>query len=105
MYFATDNGTLKPESEPALKEMAKLLSAQPALKVFIVGHTDNVGPSARNLDLSQKRADSVLKALVANYQIDGKRLGARGIGPLSPVAPNKSEDGRAKNRRVELVER
>jgi len=69
-----------------------------------VGHTDNVAGVDSNMKLSQARADSVVKALVSQYGIDAKRLTAYGVGPLAPVAPNKTEEGRAKNRRVELVE-
>jgi OmpA-OmpF porin, OOP family len=105
VYFDTDSATLKPESDDALKEIANLLSSHAAMKVFIVGHTDSVGQASRNVDLSQKRAESVVKALVSRYHIDAKRLEGRGVGPLAPVASNRSEDGRAKNRRVELVER
>jgi outer membrane protein OmpA-like peptidoglycan-associated protein len=70
----------------------------------LVGHTDNVAGVDSNMKLSQARADSVVKALVSQYGIDAKRLTAYGVGPLAPVAPNKTEEGRAKNRRVELVE-
>jgi outer membrane protein OmpA-like peptidoglycan-associated protein len=105
VYFDTDRDTLKAESDPALKEMAKLLDTQTALKVFIVGHTDNAGQTAHNLELSQSRAASVVKALSSRYHIDGKRLEARGVGSLAPVASNRTEEGRARNRRVELVER
>jgi len=105
VYFDTDSATIKPESDSALKEMAKLLSQDASLKVFIVGHTDNVGLSGHNLDLSQKRAEAVVKTLVTKHHIDAKRLEGRGVGPLAPVAANRTEVGRAKNRRVELVEK
>jgi len=105
VFFDTDRDTLKAESDAALKEMATLLNAHPALKVFIVGHTDNAGQPGRNLELSQSRAASVAKALTSRYHIDGKRLEAKGVGPLAPVASNRTEAGRARNRRVELVER
>jgi OOP family OmpA-OmpF porin len=105
IYFDTDSATLKAESDPALKEMAHLLTEHPGFKVFIVGHTDNAGQAAHNLELSQTRAASVMKALVTRYRIDSKHLEARGVGSLAPVASNHTEDGRAKNRRVELVER
>lgn len=105
VYFDTDRAEIKPESEAALKEMAKLLAQNASLNVFIVGHTDNVGPLAHNLDLAQRRAQAVVAALTTQYGVAGRRLEARGVGPLAPVAPNKTEDGRARNRRVELVER
>jgi outer membrane protein OmpA-like peptidoglycan-associated protein len=104
IYFDTDKAEIKPGSEPTLKEMAKLLRENPGLKVYIVGHTDNVGSLTYNLDLSQRRAESVVKALVTLHGADRNRMVAKGVGPLSPVAPNKNEEGRGKNRRVELVE-
>lgn len=105
ILFDTDSGVLKAESDPALLEMAKLLKSNPSMKVFIVGHTDNAGQPAHNLDLSQSRALSVVKALVTRHHIDAKRLEGKGVGSLAPIASNRSEEGRAKNRRVELVER
>ncbi len=104
IYFDSAKSDLKPESEPTLAEIAKLLKQQPALKVFIVGHTDMVGDPAANLKLSQARAQSVITALVTKYGIADSRLTAFGNGPYAPVASNKTEEGRAKNRRVELVE-
>ena len=71
--------------------------------MHIVGHTDSQGTTARNLDRSQKRAESVIKALTTEYKIDGKRLSAKGIASYAPVASNDSDAGREKNRRVELV--
>ena len=103
IYFDTGSAVIKPESEPALNEMVKLLKASPALKAFIVGHTDNVGALEMNLKLSADRADSLVKALVARG-IQTTRLKGAGVGPYSPVASNKEEDGRAQNRRVEMVE-
>ncbi|CAB3720056.1 Peptidoglycan-associated lipoprotein [Achromobacter deleyi] len=103
VYFDTDKAEVKPESKAALDEMGKLLKANPNLKVYVVGHTDNQGTLARNLDLSQKRADAVVKALEADYKIAAARLSPRGVASLAPVAANDAEAGRAKNRRVELV--
>ena len=104
IYFDTAKSDLKPESEPALAEVAKLLKENPALKVFVVGHTDMVGDPAANMKLSQARAQAVVSALVAKHGIAAPRLTAFGAGPYAPVASNKTEEGRAKNRRVELVE-
>jgi len=104
IYFDFNKSELKPESEPALNEIAKLLTGSPNLKVFIVGHTDNVGGIDYNTKLSQARADAVVKALTTKYKVTPQRLKAYGVGQLAPVAPNKTEEGRAKNRRVELVE-
>ncbi len=103
IYFDTGMAVLKPESKPQLDEMAKLMSLDPALKVFIVGHTDNQGGLEGNLALSQKRADAVVAALAAQYKVDARRMLARGVAGFAPVASNGSEAGRAKNRRVELV--
>lgn len=103
IYFDTDKSDIKPESKAALAEMAKLLQQEPQLKVYIVGHTDNQGTVARNVDLSQKRADAVVKALSGEYKVDAKRLAAKGVASYAPVASNDAEAGREKNRRVELV--
>jgi len=103
VYFDTGKWDVKPESAPALDEMVKLLKNQPALKVYIVGHTDTQGNLAGNLDLSQRRAEAVVKALEAQYKVDPKRLVAKGVASLAPVATNDSDAGRERNRRVELV--
>ena len=84
--------------------VAKLLRDNAGLRVYIVGHTDNAGALDGNLALSQRRADAVVAALVGTHKIDAKRLAARGVASLSPVASNRAEPGRARNRRVELVE-
>lgn len=104
IFFDTGKSELKPESAAAVGEVAKLLKADPALKVYVVGHTDNTASLDLNLRLSQARAEAVMQALVASpHGIAAGRLAARGVGPLTPVANNDSEEGRAKNRRVELV--
>ena len=104
IHFDTAKSDLKPESDPAIGEIVKLLTANPALKVYIVGHTDMVGDTASNVKLSQSRAQSVVSALVSKHGIAAGRLIAFGAGPYAPVASNKTDEGRAKNRRVELVE-
>jgi len=104
ILFDFDKAAIKPESEPQLTEMAKFLQANPQARVFVTGHTDNKGTLDYNLALSGRRADAVIKALAARYRIDSKRMTARGLGPLAPVASNRSEDGQAKNRRVEMAE-
>jgi len=104
IYFDFNKSDVKPESEPALQEINKLLSVNPNLKVFIVGHTDNVGGIDYNMKLSQARADAVVKVLITQYKVNPQQMKAYGVGQLAPVAPNKTEEGRAKNRRVELVE-
>ena len=79
------------------------MKSETALKVFVVGHTDNVGGLEGNMKLSQDRADAVVQALVHDHGIAASRLKSFGAGPYAPVASNDTEDGRAKNRRVELV--
>ncbi len=103
IYFDFNKADVKPESEPALKEISRLLSQSPQMKLYVVGHTDNVGGLDYNMKLSQARADAVVKDLVSKYKVAPDRLKANGIGPLAPVTSNDSEDGKAKNRRVELV--
>lgn len=103
LYFDTGKSEIKPESKEQLAEMANLLQAQPALRVYIVGHTDSQGKLEANITLSQQRAQSVATALVTGYKIEPKRLEARGVGSLVPVASNAADAGRARNRRVELV--
>jgi len=105
IYFDTAKADLKPESAPALQEIGKLMQQDAKLKLYVVGHTDSVGELQANMDLSRRRADAVLKALTTTYGVAPDRLQAFGSGPLAPVASNKDEAGRAKNRRVELVER
>jgi outer membrane protein OmpA-like peptidoglycan-associated protein len=104
IYFDTAKSNLKPESGPAIVEIAKLLAGNPTLKVYIVGHTDMVGDANANQMLSQARAQSVINELITRHGISDARMTARGLGPYAPVASNKTEEGRAKNRRVELVE-
>lgn len=103
IYFDSGKAEVKPESEAALVEIAKLLVQEQGIKVYIVGHTDNVGNFDANLKLSRARAEAVVKALVARHKIEPGRLQAHGVSSLAPVAANGSEEGRAKNRRVELV--
>ena len=104
IYFDFNKADVKPESDPTLKEIATLLKQNTKLNVYIVGHTDNVGSLSANMDLSQRRAEAVVQALVSKHGVEAKRLKAHGVGPLCPVATNKTDEGRAKNRRVEVVE-
>ncbi len=104
IYFDFDKAEIKPESEPAIKEIAKLLQENKALKLYVVGHTDNIGNIDYNMKLSKARADAVVKELTTKYKVGLDRLKAYGVGSLAPVATNKTDEGRAKNRRVELVE-
>jgi outer membrane protein OmpA-like peptidoglycan-associated protein len=103
IYFDFDKAVVKSESKPQLDEIAKLMKANPELQVLIVGHTDNKGKLAYNQSLSLKRAKAVVDALVKTYGIPAARMTAVGVGPAAPLASNDSEEGQAKNRRVELV--
>jgi outer membrane protein OmpA-like peptidoglycan-associated protein len=103
--FDTNKAVIREQSGEQLEQMAKALKASPAQKVFIVGHTDDQGEFEANVSLSQKRAQAVAEALAGKYGIAANRMTARGVANLAPVASNGSEEGRAKNRRVELVAR
>lgn len=103
IYFDTDKSEIKPTSETALVEIGNLLRQNPQLKIYLVGHTDNGGTLNYNMDLSHRRAEAVVSALIKKQGADPKQLVAKGVGPLAPVASNQTEEGRAKNRRVELV--
>lgn len=102
ILFDTGKASIKPESKALLDEVVALLKNDSALKLSVVGHTDNVGDRKANLELSKQRAASVMRALVAGG-VDAKRLKSDGKGDGEPVADNRTEDGRARNRRVELV--
>jgi len=104
IQFDFDKADIKPDSAPQLEEMAKALKADLKLSVLIVGHTDNQGKLDYNTALSQRRAEAVVKALSGKYGIDARRMRAKGVASLAPVATNRTEEGRAENRRVEMVE-
>ena len=103
ILFDTNKADIKPESKPALEEIAKLLKSDANLKLRVVGHTDNQGNLDGNIALSKRRAESVNAALASQYGVASQRLSAFGVADLAPVASNAQEDGRSKNRRVELV--
>lgn len=92
-----------PGSETALSQIAKVLQENPKLELIIEGHTDNVGGAQFNLELSRKRAEAVKRWLVDKVGISEVRLTTVGYGLSRPIADNSTEEGRAKNRRVELV--
>ena len=104
IYFDFNKADVKPESDATLDEMAKLLKQTPARKLLVVGHTDNVGSFTFNMDLSQRRAAAVVAALTTRFGVGKDRLTPVGVSFASPVASNTDEGGRAKNRRVELVD-
>ena len=104
LFFDTGKSDLKPESAPQLAEMARFLESHPAMRVLVVGHTDNQGALDANLDLSRRRAAAVVAALAREQDVLAARLTAQGIGMAAPVSTNTTDAGRAKNRRVELVQ-
>lgn len=103
LHFANDSAAIDPSSKATLGEMAKLMTGHPALKVYIVGHTDDTGSAAHNLALSQQRAQAVVQELASEYHVPASRMTAEGVASWAPVASNATEAGRAQNRRVELV--
>ena len=105
VQFDTGKATLKPESAAILDQVVALLKQDTALKLEVQGHTDNVGAPAANLKLSQDRALSVKDYVVTKGGIAAARLTTAGFGDTKPVAPNTTDEGRAQNRRVELVKK
>lgn len=105
ILFDTGKATIKPESAAVLAQIAELLKTDAALALEIQGHTDNVGAAAANLTLSQQRAAAVKDYLVRTHAIAAARLTTAGFGDTKPVADNATDDGRAQNRRVELVKK
>src|ERR1019366_1917996 len=100
--FDTGKSTIRPDSEPALNEVIKLLQANPSWAMVVAGHTDNVGTKATNLSLSRERAQSVISWLSV-HGVEAARLVPAGFGDTRPIAENKDDEGRQKNRRVDLV--
>jgi outer membrane protein OmpA-like peptidoglycan-associated protein len=103
IHFDTDKDTLRADSNAMLDEISHLLTSNPQVRLHVVGHTDSQGTPDHNLDLSRRRAATVVHALTSHYNIAPARLDSFGCGPYAPVASNADEDGQAKNRRVELV--
>jgi len=103
IYFDFGSATIKPESEPVLKEIADAMAANRAWKLNVEGYTDNVGGDAANVELSRRRAAAVKDTLTARFHVDAARLAAAGFGATHPREPNDTAEGRARNRRVELV--
>ncbi len=104
IYFDTAKADIRPESDAVIAEIAKLLGSIAALNVYVVGHTDSVGSLDANMKLSKDRAEAVAKALIGKHGIAPDRLKSHGVASLAPVASNNTEDGKQKNRRVELVQ-
>jgi OOP family OmpA-OmpF porin len=105
IVFEDDKDYFRPESRAAIEQVAALLKARPEMRLHIVAHTDSLGDTEYFLHLSWSRAKAVLAALVRDHGIAESRLEPHGAGPLFPVASNRTAAGRAKNRRIELVER
>ncbi|MBD3225209.1 MAG: OmpA family protein [Caldithrix sp.] len=104
IHFDTGKWNIKPESEPALKVIADFLKGHAQSRYYIVGHTDNVGNFADNMTLSEKRAQAVMTALTTEYGVDQKQIQAYGVASLCPITSNRTDAGKAKNRRVDIVE-
>jgi outer membrane protein OmpA-like peptidoglycan-associated protein len=102
IYFDFNSATIKPESEAVLQEIAGIMQKDPDWKLDVRGHTDNVGDDSFNLGLSQRRAAAVKDALVRRYKIPPDHLATSGYGASQPIETNKTMEGRARNRRVEL---
>jgi len=100
--FATGKADIKPESQKIVDQVAEMMKANPTLKVSIEGHTDNVGTPAGNKTLSDARAKAVTKA-ITTAGVEAARLSAKGWGQEKPVADNTTEEGKAQNRRVNIV--
>ena len=103
ILFDTGKSDIKPESAEVLNSITEYLNANPAVKIYIVGHTDNVGTLAINMTLSKARAESIMNYLITTGKISASRLLSDGVGPLCPVSTNATEDGKRLNRRVEIV--
>ena len=102
IHFDVNSATVKPESMGTINQITKLLKENPALKLEIGGHTDSTGDAAKNVQLSQERAEAV-KKLLAAQGVDASRLTAKGYGATKPIASNDALEGKAQNRRVEFV--
>ncbi len=103
IYFDTDSDVLKPASAGVIKEISTALYKHPDIKLEIDGYTDSSGNAAHNVDLSNRRAEAVMKVLVSQFGIDQSRLSAKGYGDADPIATNNTPEGRAQNRRVEFI--
>ncbi len=104
IHFDSSKSDIKPESTQTLKNIAEYLNAHPDKKYVIVGHTDNIGDFDANIKLSRDRAYSVIAELTSKYEVKAEQLKAYGDGSTAPIATNSSDEGKAKNRRVEIVE-
>ena len=104
IYFDSGKSDIKPESSDALKLIAEFIKSDPSKKYFIVGHTDNTGNFSDNLTLSLNRAKAVMNELITIYTVNQSQIASQGVASLCPVSSNKSNEGKTRNRRVEIVE-
>ncbi|MCF6240301.1 MAG: OmpA family protein [Bacteroidales bacterium] len=104
IHFTTGSAVIDAKSDNQMKQIAEYLNAHKDKKFYIVGHTDNVGDFASNMTLSENRGKAVMNELVSKYNVDANQLKAYGVANLSPVTSNKTDAGKARNRRVEIVE-
>ncbi|MEO1199091.1 MAG: OmpA family protein [Pseudomonadota bacterium] len=104
IFFDFDSADLQPASQPQIAQLGTLMGDNPNLRVLVVGHTDGQGGFDYNLSLSQRRAQSVVDAIISEFGIAAERMTPAGAGMVAPVATNRTEEGRARNRRVEIVE-
>jgi outer membrane protein OmpA-like peptidoglycan-associated protein len=105
IFFDTDKAVVNPESAPTLTAIAAFLKANPTTNVYIVGHTDNTGDFTRNSTLSKDRATAVVTELTTKYSVNKTQVTPQGVASLAPIAPNDTEEGKARNRRVEIVKK
>jgi len=103
ILFDVNSAKIKGESYKTLQEIGELLQGIPELRLSIEGHTDSDGPDESNMTLSQNRADSVRDCLISAFNINADRLEAKGWGESKPLDTNETAEGKANNRRVELV--
>jgi OmpA-OmpF porin, OOP family len=100
--FETGKSVILPASKKIIEEIVSMMTKNPDLKISIEGHTDNVGTEEANQKLSEERAKAVANAIMAG-KVDKARLQSKGFGEMKPIADNNTEEGMAKNRRVELI--
>lgn len=105
ILFETGKSDIKPESDKAISLLADFLKENPGVNVYLIGHTDNVGSYEMNQKLSKSRGEAVKNYLVSKYGISATRLTGDGVGPVCPVTTNDTEEGKALNRRVEIVKK
>ena len=105
IFFDTNSDVIRPESTPTLRDIGEMLNAHGDLALTIEGHTDSEGDDDYNLELSERRAQAVVRYLVEEYDVASNRLAAEGLGESAPVGDNSTPEGRQQNRRVELVVR